>query len=379
MRIDFEKGGLVDSDRRYTPEPAGFRLEGRKGRLALQAWAAFGTEFGPKAKVARQRDEAAKELGIKIDAKYIDIELPGHGRRAAAAEARALATQLNTGGGYTVPEDFADEIENATVLFDPIRRLAPPAVVTKHGGPMPWPMSNDSTNAAVIVVENVDPGPLDVAYQMAVLNSYKFHSKRILISNELLEDAPAEMFAAHLAFTLGARIGLGQNASFTTGNGAGAPLGLVNAATQGAMAASPTGIGVNDLFNVMHSVNAVYRLPAMTPAWMMNDNVFRIIHSMQDGAGQRLIQGGPELGQPWSLLGFPVMPNLAMSPTLASGVRSILFGAFQKVKIRDVRSLRLVRLAERYADADQVAFLALRRSDMVLLDAGEHPMCYLQH
>jgi HK97 family phage major capsid protein len=377
MRIDFEKGGLVDSDRRYTPEPAGFRIKGEKGRRALQAWAAFGTEFGPKAKVARAREEAAKELGIDISARHIDIELSGRGR--TLAESRALAINANTGGEYTVPEDFADEIENATVLFDPIRRLAPPAVVTKHGGPMPWPMSNDSTNAAVIVADNVDPGPLDVAYQQAVLGSYKFHSRRIMVSNELLEDAPAEMFAAHLAFTLGARIGLGQNLAFTTGNGTAQPLGLVNAATQGAMAGSPTGIVANDLLNLLHSVNPVYRLPAMTPCFMCHDNVLLSIHGMRDGSGQRLLQGGPELGQPWSLFGFPVMPNLALSPTISSGVRSILFGAFQKVKIRDVRTVRLVRLAERYADADQVAFLALRRSDMVLLDAGEHPVCYLQH
>ena len=44
-----------------------------------------------------------------------------------------------------------------------------------------------------------------------------------------------------------------------------------------------------------------------------------------------------------------------------------------------MNSIRLKKLEERYADADQVAFIAFERSDSKVLDAGTGPIKYLQH
>ena len=48
-------------------------------------------------------------------------------------------------------------------------------------------------------------------------------------------------------------------------------------------------------------------------------------------------------------------------------------------KIRDVGVLRLRRLDERYAEKDQVGFLAFLRSDSRLLNAGQNPIKYIVH
>ena len=47
-------------------------------------------------------------------------------------------------------------------------------------------------------------------------------------------------------------------------------------------------------------------------------------------------------------------------------------------KARDVADIRLRRLEERYADVDQVGFVAFMRGDGVLLDAGTHPVKYIK-
>jgi HK97 family phage major capsid protein len=67
-------------------------------------------------------------------------------------------------------------------------------------------------------------------------------------------------------------------------------------------------------------------------------------------------------------------------PTAATtGTKAILFGALQKYLIRDVLSVTLLRLDERYADFHQVAFLAFARADGDLLNAGTNPVKHFVH
>jgi HK97 family phage major capsid protein len=66
-----------------------------------------------------------------------------------------------------------------------------------------------------------------------------------------------------------------------------------------------------------------------------------------------------------------------MSATFTTGQKLMLFGDLSKYLIRDVSSIRLVRLEERYADLDQIAFIAFMRSDGNLLDAGTRPVKWL--
>jgi HK97 family phage major capsid protein len=154
---------------------------------------------------------------------------------------------------------------------------------------------------------------------------------------------------------------------------------VVTAATSGLTAASPTEIAYADLVKLVHSVDPVYRLPGFRPGFQCHDSVLQAIHLLSDTNGQALLKGGPELGMPWSLLGFPLLTNLHMDSSIASGKKTVLFGAWSKYYIRDVKELRIKRLDERFADSDQTGFVAVLRSDSNLLDAGGHPLKYLTH
>ncbi|KKM02260.1 hypothetical protein LCGC14_1786290, partial [marine sediment metagenome] len=59
---------------------------------------------------------------------------------------------------------------------------------------------------------------------------------------------------------------------------------------------------------------------------------------------------------------------------MAANAKSVLFGDFKKYLIRDVKGITVLRLAERYAEFLQVAFLAFLRTDGDLLDAGTAPI-----
>ena len=83
------------------------------------------------------------------------------------------------------------------------------------------------------------------------------------------------------------------------------------------------------------------------------------------------------MGVPDRLMGRPVTITQSMDSAVSGTYTTVLCGDFSKFKIRDVAEVRLVKLVERYADLDQVAFIAFHRTDSAVLDAGTHPIKYL--
>ena len=84
-------------------------------------------------------------------------------------------------------------------------------------------------------------------------------------------------------------------------------------------------------------------------------------------------------GAPATLLGYPIYPNNDMASATTNGTKAVLFGALSKYKIREVLGIELIRLNERYADAHQVAFLAVARADGDLINAGTNPVKYMAY
>ena len=65
--------------------------------------------------------------------------------------------------------------------------------------------------------------------------------------------------------------------------------------------------------------------------------------------------------------------------SMAASAKSILFGDFKNYRVRRVAGVQVMRLVERYADFNQVGFVAFQRWDGNLVDAGTHPIKYLQN
>jgi HK97 family phage major capsid protein len=116
---------------------------------------------------------------------------------------------------------------------------------------------------------------------------------------------------------------------------------------------------------------------------MFNDTTLKLLKKIKipqfsgDTAGQPLWRAGLAASEPDTIDGDPYTINQSMAS--GTGQKSMLYGLLSKYLIRDVRDITLVRLDERYAELGVVAFLAFSRHDGDLLDAGTHPVKYLDH
>src|SRR5262249_45286397 len=112
--------------------------------------------------------------------------------------------------------------------------------------------------------------------------------------------------------------------------------------------------------------------------WMFHDSILLAVKKLKDGMGRYLFQASLAGSAPDTLDGDPIHINQSMASTIATANKTMLYGTLSNYKIRDDSEVRLRRLTERYADADQIGFVLFSRHDGNLLDAGTRPVKYLQ-
>lgn len=288
-------------------------------------------------------------------------------------EGRALSDVTGAAGAYTVPQGFMAELERAVLYFGGVRNIAR-ILPTTTGNPLPWPTTDDTANSGEDKAENVAAADQDAAFGQVVLSAYKLGSGQIKVPNELFEDTGLNL-EAELASMLGERIGRRQNNKYTLGSGVSTYQGCVVAASLGKTAAAVAAITMDELIDLQHSVDPGYRNNPKS-AFMMNDDTIRAIRKLKDGNGRYILDISTVPNQPSTLLGKPLITNQDMA-LLATGNKTVLFGDFNKFIIRDVRNIVLRRLNERFADADQTAFIAWYRGDSRLVSASTKALKYL--
>ena len=333
---------------------------------ALQGWFLYGTPA--------YRDEhaaAAAQLGFSHTRNELEIPLLATAPQNEA-ELRAQGVGTDSAGGYLVPEQLRAEVERALLAFGGVRPVAT-VIRTAGGGDLDIPTVNDTSNKGVILAENTQVTEQDVTFGQVTLSAYKYSSKMVRVSVELLQDSAVNVESL-IGSLLGERIARILNEHFTTGSGSGQPEGIVTGATVGVTAASTSAITYDELVDLVHSVDVAYRQGAK---WMMHDQTVATLRKLTDNNGLPIWQPSMTEGEPQRLLGYPVVINNDMAQ-IAASAKVILFGQFRKYWIRDVRRITLLRLNERYADYHQVAFLAFSRHDGKLIDAGTNPVKVLQ-
>jgi HK97 family phage major capsid protein len=308
----------------------------------------------------------------------MDVRLSGGSYRSlqrAQREQRALSVGTTTAGGFTVPQGFVYNLELALLQYGGVRQVAD-VMRTDSGNDMPWPTVNDTANVGELLSENTTVGSsVDPTFGQVVLKAYKYSSKLVLVSREILEDSAFNV-AETVGKMLGERIGRIQNVHFTTGDNSAKPQGVVVASTLGVTAASATAIAADELFNLQHSVDPAYRQDPSC-GWMMHDNILLAVRKLKDSQNRYLWEPSIQMGVPDKLLNYPITVNQQMQSSIATATRTMLFGALGKYKVRDVKDVRLMKLEERYADLDQVGFVAFLRSDGRMLNAGTNPVKHL--
>jgi HK97 family phage major capsid protein len=287
--------------------------------------------------------------------------------------------QSTTGsaGGYTIPQGFSEELQKYVALYGGVRPAAR-SFPTPTGHDIPWPTVDDTANKGELLAENVGAGSQDVVFGQVTLKAFKFSSKLVKVSKELLQDAyfPVGEILRDLFVD---RLGRITNDYFTTGSGTGEPQGIVTGATSGvtATAGQTSTVIYDNLVDLEHSVDPLYRPNA---GFMFNDSTLKALKKLKDSQGRPLWMGyaeaafGPRVAQP-TILGYPYfinqsMANIGTSGSPVAGNKSILFGDFKRYIVRDVLAMDLIRLDERYAELGQVGFLMFMRADARTLNTA---------
>jgi len=347
----------------------------RRKVMAVQGWLMM-QKPDLHDKITDEHRTAAKYFRFELGQKEITLPIAKDYRAIQNkfyAETRAGLNLTAGEGGYTVAEDFSGALERSLLAFGGMRQVSTVRLTTT-GADLPWPTMNDTSNKGVILNEATSIGAsVDPTFGVVTFKAFKYSSKPILISSELLQDSAFDL-AAEIGSALGTRIGRIQNDHFTTGAGTTLPKGVVVSSGEGQVGAGYA-VTADELMGLLHSVDPAYRTNAR---FMMHDSVLAKVRLLKFSIGADQIgyvwQGSFQNGLPDRILGYPYSINQSMTNVLTVGEKAILFGDFSKYVIRDVADVRLLRLDERYADLDQVGFVAFLRSDGQLLDAGTDPV-----
>ena len=326
----------------------------------------------------RTDDQAAGQWGNVTGLSYTGGDLSG-------------GTTSGIAGGYTVPPGFVYDVDVATKYFAPLMSDGNVRVMdTATGAVLPWPTANDTSNQAAVLADSTQETEQGVPFGVVNFGAYKYSSKIVRISLELLQDSAFNL-EDFLKQQFAIRFGRGYEAAFTTGSGVAQPKGIVTAVLAsgatpvvGAGSNSNDGlsqnaaltIGSNDLISLEHSVDPTYRRGAK---FMLHDKTLKVIKQLLDKYGRPLWVPGLASNAPDTILGYPYVINQAMAtPVANTNPTTVLFGDLQKFVIRKVKDMQVLKLVERYADFGQVGFIAFSRVDSNLVDAGTHPINALQ-
>ena len=299
--------------------------------------------------------------GLSADERDVMTRQGRHDDVAMIRAAQSVGT--GSGGGFAVPNEAMRPLVEALKLSGGI--LSGSTIIESDtGADLPIPTDNETAVLGEIINENAQHNEGDIAFGQVLLQSFLYSSKIVRVSVQLMDDAGFP-FGPYVLRKLGERLGRITATHWATGDGSSKPRGLVTAAGIGVTAASATAVTYDELVNLMHSVDPMYRLNG---SWVMNDTTFAAIRKLKDSQN-RPLYGDLSVNAPTTLLGKPVVIDPGV-PGMTTGNKSILFGNLASYHIRIVKGPRVLRLEERYADFAQLGFLAFLRADGDLIDGG---------
>jgi len=332
-------------------------------RRHSEAQEAFDTLLsGPvESRAARDQSGLAAAIRQRIedrDQRPLTFDLRG---LASGVEAR----DLSTGSGAGVGVRYANEIVRGLVTGSGILAAGARLVTTDSGEPYKVPTG--SNGVAGIVAEGAAIGESDPTLSVVTLGAYKY-GVLIDVTFEMIRDSSFDV-AAYIAEQAGEAIGTAFGAHLATGDGSSKPTGVASSALTG----KTGGTGVtgaftsDDLIDLQHSVAAPYQRRA---SWVMRSATLGAVRKLKDAQGQYLFTSDVLPNDPQAvglLLGRPVYLDEAVA-AVGLGAKSVLYGDFTRVWVRQAADLRFESSADYRFGNDMVSFRALHRLDGALVD-----------
>lgn len=354
--------GISDDDRNQFTRIPGAQSNQQENR-ALRAYLAGGMANMAQEDVQRMR---ARQVGDIANA----MRLPQ----------AAMSTTTPAEGGYTVATEYFRQLTEAMKAFGGIRAVAN-IIQTGTGAQLNLPTADATSEEGEIVGQNAPVTLGETSFGNTSLDVYKYSSKKIAVPFELIQDSMFDI-EGYINNLLALRIGRITAKHMTIGTGTGQPRGIVTAAAAGKTGATgqTTTVTYDDLVDLEHSVDPIYRA-APGVGFMMHDDTLKAVRKIKDDGGRPVFVPGYESsnpgGAPDRLLGRPIYISQEMDK-MAASKKSILFGDYKRYIIREVMDLTLFRMADsNFILNGQIGFVAFNRQGGNLVDVGGAVKAYV--
>lgn len=334
--------------------------------LAFRAWAL--NQAGEANLLQRSGDyermmKAVDKTGVNLANKSFDIQL------------RDQSSDVAGEGGNLTNEGVVVALEKSLNHFSGMRQAAR-VISTTHGNDLLYPTMDDTANSASYQsAQNDAVTNTSVAFGTPKrLQAYTAISGVFPVALQLFEDSAIDI-SQIVGDALGERLGRFENDKFTNGTGTSEPEGVLAGAGDSGVAPSVGGDGLtyDDLVDCIHAVDIHYR-QGSNVAWMMSDSTLGELHKLVDTTGRPLFWSHNDRlsnGEVGVLLGYPVRINNSLPDSSTATNKPIVFGNWDRAIIRDVNSVQIRTLNERYIpDNLAIGFVAWARHDFKVLNAN---------
>lgn len=300
------------------------------------------------------------------------------GEHTPVSEMRALSEGTAGSGDVLPPVEFHNELAKRLQNIVTVRNIS--RVLPLGSWKREIAFETALPNAAFIA-EGSAPTENSGTFTNRVLQPRRLAGLS-LVSNELMEDAPARgpgfSIESILTEQFARKFGEVEESGFLVGNGtapnpkgiltytSGANTTVSTGATMGGTVASPALTAAN-VIDWVYSIPRQYRMHSSC-AILTSDAVLGMIRklaSISSGTVNYFWQPSGMLGEPDRIMGIPVYASAYVNSITAGSVIGIA-GAFDYCVIGERSGYTLKVLRERYADSNQTGFLAQNRVDITL-------------
>ncbi|WP_307992297.1 phage major capsid protein [uncultured Clostridium sp.] len=267
-----------------------------------------------------------------------------------------LQEGVDADGGYLVPEEYDTRLIEGLTEENIMRKLS---TIIKTGAERKINIAA-STPAAAWIDEGGSLTFGDAKFDQINLDAHKLHVA-VKVTEELLYDNVFNL-ETYILDKFAKALANAEEDAFLNGDGKGKPLGIfatTGGGEVGVTAASATTITADEVINLIYSLKRPYRKNA---AFITNDQTLAILRKLKDGNGAYIWQPSYQVGEPDSLLGYPVYTS-AYVPTVGAGNPVMAFGDFSYYNVGDRGSRSFAELKELFAGNGMVGFVAKERVD----------------
>lgn len=291
---------------------------------------------------------------------------------AGPDEIRALAWDTGSSASLvptTLARTLYEYMEASSAMF----RAPTSRLVTTSGEPMQLPYLSAHAIGTQVSGQGTALAGTDPTFARLALNAFKY-GQLVKVSAETIDDAAFDI-AGFLGRDIGRSLGRLIGTDLVSGTGSGKPRGLMIAAAAGGGSVTTGGslIGptYDSLVSLVYGLTDAYR--GTSAGWVMKDSTAGTIRKLRDGAGgtigQPLWQPSTVLGQPDTLLGYPVFTDTNVAAQ-GSNARIIAFADLSAYYIREVGNPVIEVDRSVYFATDEVAVRGKHRVDGDLVDTA---------